>query len=180
MYPNAPTQRIAVRARSRAGSITHPSALAGRILGLPIKFGQDAKIYGAAPSAAAPSRKPAPIAPMPPQATPQVWTLGPLSRSAPQIPLEPQAVNLCRPMRSAKPHREFDRDSVYEKASSDGGPASHTASRSSFVGTTCPFCGPRANRSRPGCARIAVDRQGVVARRADLVGGCAVRDGGIA
>jgi hypothetical protein len=44
-----------------------------------------------APSVAAPARNPAPIAPMPPQATPQVSTLSPLSRSAPQIPTEPQS-----------------------------------------------------------------------------------------
>ncbi len=44
-----------------------------------------------APSVAAPARKPAPVASMPPQATPQVSTLSPFSRSAPQTPSEPRS-----------------------------------------------------------------------------------------
>ncbi len=46
MYPNDPTQRIGACDRGRPDSIARPSALAGRILGLPIEFGLDAKIYG--------------------------------------------------------------------------------------------------------------------------------------
>jgi CRP/FNR family nitrogen fixation transcriptional regulator len=46
MYSNDPSQRIVDRDRGRADSTAHPSALARRILGLPIKFSPDAKIYG--------------------------------------------------------------------------------------------------------------------------------------
>ena len=46
MYPNDPTHLIIARDRARAGSTAYPSAFARRAVGLPIKFGPDAKIYG--------------------------------------------------------------------------------------------------------------------------------------